>query len=549
MLHDFSIRNFELIDHIETSFHEGLNVITGETGTGKSMILSALHLICGGRGSDKVVKDSQEKCILEASFAMTPSIKHALSTMDLDIDDKLYLRREFNAQGRTRSFVNDSPVNLDILRKLSTHLIDIHSQDQTSEINQNEYQLDLLDVYCEMDVQLASYQKLFFEYEEISLEIDRLKKKAQKDKEEKDFLQFQFDELTAASLLEGEIKSLEAEKELLAKEEEIKNALSFSLHTLQTNDPNVLEHLYDLKQRFESLSEISSWLSEISKRLNESYGELKDLAYEAEARLDNLDASSKSLEEIEERLHTYYSLENKFKVHGDLELIQLKETFKNRLESIDHIDEDINALINKQNELFNQLNIQGGEISKIRKKKSIAFTKDIEKQLKQLGINHPQTPFKIEDLSKPNAKGFDHVQFLFSSNKDQSARPIEEVASGGERSRVMLAIKSIIGNKRKINSMVFDEIDTGISGEVAIKTGELLSKIGISNQVISITHLPQVASKGNTHYKVDKEVVSNRTNVSMKLLSRENRVKELAEMLGGKSYSQSARETAEQLLR
>lgn len=549
MLSQLSISNFELIDHIDQTFYSGLNVITGETGTGKSMILSALNLIIGARGSDKVLKDTSKKCVLEASFKMSPSVIKILNDLGIEIENQLYIRREFSPQGRSRAFINDSPVNLEILRKLSSYIIDIHSQDQTNEINQQEYQLELLDIYCESNIVLSDYKELFNSYQSISSELNKRKEKAVKDKEEQDFIKFQYNELAEASLEEGEINKLEIEKELLSKQEEIKNALDIGCYTISEQEQNLVDQLFSLKQHFLPISDISPWLKELENRISELYSELKDLGFEIEAKKDSLDMSPQRLSEVEDRLHTYYSLESKFKVQGDIELIKMMDSYRSRLDAIGHIDDDIQELIVKQKEIVDNLLLKGGELSEMRKAKARVFGKEIESRLKQLGISHPSTLFKIKPLAEPSLSGLDEVQFLFSSNKDQEARAIDEVASGGERSRVMLVIKSIIGSKRGINSMVFDEIDTGISGEVAIKTGELLSEIGKSNQVISITHLPQVASKGAHHYKVDKKIIDNRTDVNMFKLEKDERINELAEMLGGKNISESARKIAKQLLK
>lgn len=549
MLSRLSISNYELIDHIDLTFHEGLNVITGETGTGKSMILSAIHLLTGGRGSDKVLKDSNKKCVLEASFTTSASLKDKVESEGLDFLSELLIRREYTPQGRSRAFVNDTPVNLDVLKKISKHILDIHSQDQTNNINNPEYQLELLDIYCLNTELLEDYQSCFRNYDDLKTEIKRRKSKTQKDKEEKDFIHYQWSEMDDANLEEGEIHLLEEEKEILSKQEDIKHALEAGSFTISEKDQNLSDLLYEVKQRFSPINEVSSWLKEIDRRLNEIHSEIKDLGLEMDSRKEGLEMNPHRLAELEDRLNLYYSLENKFKVNGDVELIELRNSYKERLNSMLVGDEDILSLEKELETIYIELIKKGEKLSKSRVKNASQFSKEIEFRLKQLGISHPKIIFKLATLDQASIDGLDSVKVLFSSNKDQEARWIEEVASGGEKSRVMLAIKSIIGNKREINSMIFDEIDTGISGEVAIKTGDLLSDIGKNNQVISITHLPQVASKGIHHYKVSKSIVSNRTNVNMHLLKTNERVEELAEMLGGKNISISARKTAEELLR
>jgi DNA repair protein RecN (Recombination protein N) len=549
MLQRLRISNYELIDQIDQRFHSGLNVITGETGTGKSMILSAIHLLSGGRGSDKVLKNKDEKCILEATFSCSKEVEAILNEQDLDGNSEVIIRREFLPQGRSRAFINDTPVNLDLIKQICRHLIDIHSQDQTNNINDPEYQLELLDIYALNQKESIEYQKCFSEYDALKSEISKRKVQVQKDKDAFDFLQYQFDELDKASLSEGEIAKLEEEKEILSKQEEIKNALESGAFTISDREESLLDQLNILKQRFATISGISSWLSDLSRRIEESYTELKDLVFEMESRMDDLEMDPSRLQDIDDRLSLYYSLENKFKVSGDTELLRLKNEFEERLEFMQTSDEDLAKMELALSELYVKLLDHGEKLSKTREKANSPFSKEIENRLKQLGISYPTIKFQLSKLEKPAALGLDEVKILFSSNKDQKERNIEDVASGGEKSRVMLAIKSIIGSKRKVNSMVFDEIDTGISGEVAIKTGELLSDIGRNNQVISITHLPQVASKGIHHFKVLKSLISKRTNVQMELLSKEDRVEELAEMLGGKNISESARKTAQELLR
>jgi DNA repair protein RecN (Recombination protein N) len=548
MLSRLCISNFELIDHVEQGFYDGLNVITGETGTGKSMILSALNLLLGGRGSDKVLKDPKRKCILEARLKASESSKELFIQNDLDWDNSIILRREFNTQGRSRAFINDTPVTLEVLKKIASQFIDIHSQDQTKNINQSEYQLELLDIYSNSEKLLLDYQNCFQTYELQLNEILRFKEKAKKDKEERDFLQFQFEELQSASLRDGEIKELEEGIALLSKQEEIKNALEKANFTFSTQDQNVLDSIQTLYQQFSAIKDITPWLNDLYKRISEIHGEIKDLNFELESRHDGLDLDPARLTEMEDRMHTYYALENKFDRSGDVALIELREEFKNRLEAISSSGDVIEKLEVENRLLREELLNKGSRLSKKRSSRAPAFGKEISGRLKLLGIEHPSSIFSISQLETPSISGLEEVHFLFSSNKDQKARLVEEVASGGEKSRIMLAIKSIIGNKREINSMIFDEIDTGISGEVAIKTGELLMDIGMNNQVISITHLPQVASKGSHHFKVSKSIVNGRTNVRMDELDTNARVEELAEMLGGKEFSSSARKTAIELL-
>ncbi len=548
MLSRLSIDNYELIDHIDHHFYSGLNVITGETGTGKSMILSALNLLLGGRGSDKVLKDDSKKCILEATIIASENTKGIFIENELDWEEQLIIRREFTPQGRSRSFINDTPVNLDVLKKITCQFIDIHSQDQTKNINQSEYQLELLDIYSEAAKALLDYQNTFKEYESLSNEIIRKKEELRKEREEQDFIQFQYDELFSASLQEGEMEALAIERELLSKQEDIKIALEKGNLFFAKKEQSILELLHSLNQQFSPLKNVSPWLGEISKRVEELYAEVKDLNFELESKAEDQEMNPQRLIELEERLHTYYGLENKFKVSGDRELINTMESFKSRLSAISGSDNKIFELENKLKQLQEALYKKGAVLSKKRNSRAGAFGKEIASRLQLLGIDHPSVIFELSAIKEASFYGLEEVNLLFSSNKDQSARAIADVASGGEKSRVMLAIKSIIGNKREINSMVFDEIDTGISGEVAIKTGELLFDIGKSNQVISITHLPQVASKGDHHFKVSKAIFNGKTNVKMDKLDTDSRIEELAEMLGGKDISSSARKTAKELL-
>ena len=548
MLSRLHIKNFGLIDQIDQSFEPGLNTITGETGAGKSMIIEALGLILGGRADAKALRDQSQKCILEAEFKVDNNLKNFFTRNDLEWDYPLVIRREILPQGRSRAFINDSPVRLDLLKNLYAELIDIHTQEQTLKINFPEYQLHLLDLYANSEKDLSKYQKIFSNYQHLNTELVDFENQVEKDKAAYDFLNFQLKELTEAGIKLGEIDDLEQKRGLLANRDAIKQAIEKGKYFLAENENNVIDNLFALCTEFEKIQGVSNKLKDYYERLDQVYNEIKDISYEFDTRSEEFGSDSGELEEIEQRLSTYYRLENKYKLKGDDSLLRFKNDLSLKLGKVDNYEHDLLAKKKLVSDEKKKLFQVGKELNESRKNAAPGFEKEIVKNLKMLGIAYPRVKFEFEKLEKPSDIGIFTVELKFSSNPDSMIESIETVASGGEKSRLMLVLKSILGHKLNIKSIVFDEIDSGISGEVALRTGELLEKLGTDTQVISITHLSQVACKGDNHYKVSKHVVNGKTKISITKLTREQRIDELAEMISGKEITDAVRKTAIELL-
>jgi DNA repair protein RecN (Recombination protein N) len=548
MLSRLYIRNYGLIGEINQSFEPGLNTITGETGAGKSMIIGALGLILGDRADAKALSNPDEKCVLEAEFIASESLKDFFITNDLDWDIPLMIRREISSNGRSRAFVNDSPVKLELLKKLNTELIDIHTQDHTLKINSPDYQRYLLDLFANCNEKLNKYQVVFLEYNHLISELKSFEAQIEKDKSEFEFLSFQFNELKTANIKIGELDELEIERELLANRETIKNSLEKGQFLITDSDSNVTDILQSLSSDFNNLKGISDWLNDYYERLERVYQEIKDLGYEFTARAEGMSVEGGELEQIEERLATYYRLEKKYKVKGGAALLKLQEDLDLKLNEVENYEVELNKKKAQIKVVFEALIKSGETLNQSRKKAAPGFEKQIEKNLKLLGITHPKVFYDFNKQENPDLNGLYHVELMFSSNPDSEPDKVEIVASGGEKSRLMLVMKSILGQQLNIKSIVFDEIDSGISGEVAIRTGELLEKLGNDTQVISITHLSQVASKGEHQYKVTKHVVNNKTKISITKLNNNQRVEELAEMISGKEITEAARKTAREML-
>ena len=548
MLSRLHIKNFGLIDQIDQSFEAGLNTITGETGAGKSMIIGALGLILGGRADAKALKNQSQKCILEADFKVDKSLMNFFTQNDLEWDSPLVIRREILPQGRSRAFINDTPVKLELLKQLYAELIDIHTQEQTLKINFPPYQLHLLDLFANSENLLSKYQKFYSSYQQLNTELRAFENQIEKDKTDYDYLNFQFKELTEAGIRSGEIEELEQKREILSNQDAIKLAIEKGKYFLSDSENNVSDNLHVLNTEFEKIKDVSDWLKDYYVRLIQVYNEIKDISYEFDQHSEEFGADNGALEEIEQRLSTYYQLENKYKLKGDDSLLKLREELSVKLSRVDNYDNDLLAkrkLVANEKEKL----IQAGKKLNINRKKATSeFENKIIENLRLLGITHPRVQFEFEEFEKPEETGLFKVELKFSSNPDSVVESIETVASGGEKSRLMLVMKSILGHKLNIKSIVFDEIDSGISGEVALRTGELLEKLGSDTQVISITHLSQVASKGNNHYKVSKQVLDGKTKIRIEKLNHEQRIDELAEMMSGKEITDAARKTAIELL-
>lgn len=549
MIKSLSIKNYALIDTIEIDFKEGFTIITGETGAGKSILMGALSLITGQRADTGVLKDDEKKCVVEANFLLANyGLQDFFEQNELDYANETILRREISPAGKSRAFINDTPANLNILKELSIRLIDIHSQHESLNLNQSEFQLKVVDSFAGNANLLQSYQLKFTEYKTIKKQLDELKEEAAQSKGDFDYLNFRFDELENAKLLNNEQEELEEEAKTLNNTEEIQRNLSVMHNALSEDEFSVLTNLKEAHNAASKTVPFFGKINSIEERLNSSYIELKDIAEEIGLILGDIEYNPERVELVNARLDLIYSLQQKHKVNTVAALLEIKEKLDSELQNIVSFDDQIDKLSDKLKKTASELENHALSLHKKRKKVLPEIEKYVAGQLGQLGM--PEAKFKIalEGLLEYSPKGKDKISFLFSANKNISAQNISKVASGGELSRLMLSIKSLLSKSIGLPTIIFDEIDTGVSGEIADKMGAIMQSMSENMQVLSITHLPQVAAKGSTHFLVYKDESKNTSTTGIKKLSSEERLQELAKMLSGENITKEAIENAKVLL-
>jgi DNA repair protein RecN (Recombination protein N) len=549
MLQSLYIQNYALIDDLKIDFENGFSIITGETGAGKSILLGALSLIVGQRADTSVLLDKSKKCIVEGVFKIGEyNLNEFFEQNELDYDSSVIIRREIHDNGRSRAFVNDSPVNLNILKDLGDRLIDIHSQHQNSYLTDSQFQLSVIDILAKNSELLASYKNSFKKHSELFHSIQELQEKSVKGKADYDYFQFQYNELEAARLKSGEQVELEEEIKILSHAEEIKSALTNISGLLSAESIGVLGQLKEAVHLSGKIKNIFQKISTLHERLESSFIELKDIASEAEILSESIDLDPLRLEEVKSRLDTLYSLCQKHRVSNSDDLIGLREEIKDKILAITSYDDQMDMLSKKikaERQTLTDLSIS---LDKSRRNAVISFEQDILNIIRQLGMPYAEFSVNLEKTEDFTLSGCNKTTFLFSANKQVPLQDISKVASGGETSRVMLAIKSVISVSLAIPAVIFDEIDAGVSGDIADKVGNIMQQMAKSMQVISITHLPQVASKGKNHYLVYKIEEKNTSKTRMKLLKGEDRVVEIAKMLSGEQISEAAITNARVLL-
>lgn len=550
MLQQLYIKNFTLIDELEIDFGRGFSVITGETGAGKSIILGAIGLLLGNRADAKQIKRGESKCVIEAHFDLSNyHFTDFFQQNDIDYDpEDCILRREVNANGKSRGFINDIPVSLSLMKELGEHLIDIHSQHQNLLLQKEDFMLGVIDILAANQVQRASYRQAYEKRSELRNRLDALKRQIEKARENEDFIRYQCQELEKANLHEGEQEQLEQESETLEHAEEIKSALFGANNLLTEEEGNVVERLKNTINSLHDIEKVYPCVTELAERLESAYIEVKDIAGELGSKADRIDFNPEALDIINAKLDLIYSLQQKHHVSTVDELIALYAKLKQQLEGLDHSEENLAELENAY-EAANQTCLEkAATLTRTREKASKTVGKQLKERLIPLGI--PNVRFEINIEPKPLCEdGADRVQFLFSANKNSELQPIAQIASGGEIARVMLSLKALISGAVKLPTIIFDEIDTGVSGRVAEKMAQMMKEMGQSDrQVISITHLPQIAAQGTTHYKVVKEDVKDTTISRMRKLTDEERIGEIAQMLSGSDITPAAIENAKSLL-
>ena len=545
MLNSLHIENYVLIKKLDLNFESGFSVITGQTGAGKSILLGALNLVLGARADLKSIKEGSEKCIIEATFNISNyNLIDFFEENDLDYSTECILRRELSASGKSRLFINDTPVNASILRTLADQLIDVHSQHENLILRDNNFQLGVLDTTAKNQDLLDKYKSLYKSHQQISRNIEELESKLSKGKEELDYLQFQYNQLEESKLVDSEDHDIETELTILEHANDIKYALLESENMLSA-EQGVLEMLKTAENSLSAVSKYSTYCEEIVNRIYSCHIELKDIASELYNESEKVDSNPERLEYLRERRDLIYSLCQKHRVNTVSELIEIRNDLEERISLIDNSDEEIERLKRERDNLYKELLALANEISNRRQTQAFEVEKSLVELLTALGMPNCEVKFSITPLASPISSGMDKVELLFSSNKNKSPQPIDKTASGGEISRVMLCLKYLLANSTSLPTLIFDEIDTGISGEAADLTAKMLKKMSTNVQIISISHLPQIAAKATTHYFVEK---SGESETTVTQLTAEERVTAIARMLSGSTLSDAAIKNAQALL-
>ncbi len=549
MLLHLSVENFILIPQLEISLHKGFTCITGETGAGKSILVGALSLILGQRADTSVLRDKTQKCIVEGSFLIEGyNLNSIFEANDLDYEPTSVFRREINPQGKSRAFINDTPVNLNILKEIGDRLVDIHSQHQTLELNDAAFQLGMVDSYAGHAKTLISYRNLFNEYNLLKTELNDCIKKEQQSVNEKEFLNFQFEELEKANLNINEQQEAEEELEILTHAEEIKSRTYSAIGILADNESNVSDRLSEIKQLLDQATRFSHHLMPIAERINQSFIEIKDITNELRSFSEQVHFDAERIEKLGLRLDMIYHLEQKHRVHSVAELVDIMNVLSAKLYAIGSLETRIEELKETLAKQEGELLAVSSVLSKQRQSVTDNIETEMHKVLESLGMPSAKFKIKQEPLTYFSATGTDKITFLFSANKGGEIREIQKVASGGELSRLMLALKSLVLNRSLLPTILFDEIDSGVSGDIAGKVGTIMRNMSAHMQVIAITHLPQIAGKADSHLLAYKEDGDVSTVSSLRILMPEDRVNEIARMLSDETITESAKVTARELL-
>ncbi|GHT35914.1 DNA repair protein RecN [Bacteroidia bacterium] len=551
MLKSLLIQNFVLIDHLDIRFNDSFTVITGETGAGKSIILGALSLVLGQRADTRSIKSSEDKCVIEAVFNISAyDLESFFLENDLEYDaETCILRRELFASGKSRAFVNDSPASLIAVKELGNRLIDIHSQHQNLLLADNKFQLRVVDVMARNEPLLLSYRKEYAHYHSLKKKLKDLTEKAFQSKRDEDYIRFQLQELDDARLISGEQETLEKEQEVLSHAEEIKGALYKINERLNGDEKGGVAYIKEALTIAENLQRYYPKANEIAERLRSAFIDLNDLASETDAGKEDIEFNPERLQWVNERLNTLYSLQQKHKLPTTDELIALQETYRLQLKEIDSFDEQIEALSAQSEAAYRSLLEIAARLSEQRRKAADTISSQLVSNLSLLGMAN--TRFRIDFIPKnePESDGMDEVRFMFSANKSGELERVAQTASGGEISRLMLCIKAMIAGFTALPAIIFDEVDMGVSGEIADKMGIIMQELGAKMQVIAITHLPQIASKGKEHYFVYKEDTAEYTLTQIRKLSPEERITEVARMLSGATLTDASIANARELLK
>ena len=551
MLRQLYIKNYTLIDELDIDIHAGFSVITGETGAGKSIILGAIGLLLGQRADSKSVKQGAERCVIEAHFDLSRyDMKAFFDDNDIDYDEHdTIIRRELTATGKSRAFINDTPVALSMLKELGEQLVDVHSQHQNLLLNKQDFQLGVIDILANDAKELNAYRQTFSQYQQKQQELTTMKEDIEQNRQHQDFLQFQYDELSQAQLTAGEQEELEQQSDMLSHAEDIKSALFEADNALNSEQCGGVDQVKNALHALGDISKVLPKAAGLSERLDSCHIELRDIADEIGRLLEDTDFDPAELDHINSRLDKLYDLEKKYHVESVEELIAQRDTLQQQLAAIENSDDALQELQTCCEQLRVKCQQQGDTLTALRKKAA----KEVERQMLQrlVPLGMPNVRFEVSVTQEQLGRnGQDNVAFYFSANTSTPLQPVSQVASGGEIARVMLSLKAMISTAVKLPTIIFDEIDTGVSGKIAEKMAQIMQEMGHhERQVISITHLPQIAALGSHHYRVTKEETRQGTTSRMQELSEEERIREIAQMLSGSDISDAAIQNAKELLK
>ena len=551
MLKHLYIKNFTLIDELDISLYEGFSVITGETGAGKSIILGAIALLLGQRADSKTIKQGAEKCVIEANFDLSRyNMQPFFDENDIEYDaGDCIIRRELTAAGKSRAFINDTPVALSMLKELGDMLMDVHSQHQNLLLNKQDFQLEVVDIIADDASQLAKYQTTYAELVKAEKEFSEMTLAIERNRENHDFLKFQFEELENTKLQEGEQDELEQRSETMEHSEDIKSALYTTDNALSAEQVGVIQSLRSSLSALRSIESVYPEVSELIERIDSSYIDLKDISQEISSLLESVDFDPAELDQINSRLDRIYELEKKYHVETVEELISKRDELHQQLAAIENGDESLDALKAHRDELESKARKEADALTKLRTKSAKTIEAEMQKRLIPLGMPHVRFSIQLTPIEL-GQNGADKVSFLFSANTSTPLQPVSQVASGGEIARVMLSLKAMISGAVKLPTIIFDEIDTGVSGKTAEMMAQIMKEMGgHGRQVISITHLPQIAALGSVHYKVEKNETASGTTSKMRQLDADERVREIAQMLSGSDVTEAAIQNAKELLK
>ena len=551
MLKHLYIKNFTLIDTLDIELYPGFSVMTGETGAGKSIILGAIGLLLGQRADSKAIKQGADKCTIEAHFDLSRyEMEPFFNENDIEYDaEDCIIRRELTAAGKSRAFINDTPVQLSMLKELGDRLVDVHSQHQNLLLNKQDFQLNVVDIIANDAKELAQYRQTYADYQAASKALEALREDIERNRQNADFLQFQYQELSAANLRDGELEELEQRSETMTHAEDIKSALYTADNALQGEGTGIVESLRTAISALKGISRVFPQTCELTERMDSTYIELKDIAQDISGQLEEVDFDPAELEAVNNRLDRLYELQKKYHVDSIDELIVQRDELQQKLSNIENSDEALTEMQQKVNLLKARCEKEAQTLTKLRTKAAKQIEQEMQQRLIPLGM--PNVRFQISMSQETLGKnGHDKASFLFSANASTPLQPVSQVASGGEIARVMLSLKAMISGAVKLPTIIFDEIDTGVSGKIAEKMAEIMQEMGQhERQVISITHLPQIAALGTTHYRVSKEETPQGTTSHMMELTPDERITEIAQMLSGSDVSDAAIQNAKQLLR